>query len=301
MAQKWLFLALSCNFSSLGSATCESRSRPPPLSFLLKLCVIVLHTHRYHPPKFHPILKYQNGSLTFTHFARAAAYLLLAGAAAAAAAKPGRSTLDTKKGYKTKNGSTSSVTLTLTLTLIKTEYWDRGGGVVPMLLYVLGWRKVYSGLQLGVWGWRLRVACMWLCVLYSPPLFLHWQLAFASSRSHYCMNVTVCFVLPSLLLSLQMAFASPRSHYRTNVTVCFAFPTPFMCLQMAFASPRSHYCMIVTVFFVFPSPFTFLQMAFASPRSHYHRNVTVCFVFPSLFLCLQMAFASPRSHSFSTV
>ena len=34
------------------SATCESRSRPPSLSFLLKLCVIVLHTHRYHPPKF---------------------------------------------------------------------------------------------------------------------------------------------------------------------------------------------------------------------------------------------------------
>ena len=30
------------------------------------------------------------------------------------AANPGRSTLDTKKGYKTKTGSTSSVTLTLT-------------------------------------------------------------------------------------------------------------------------------------------------------------------------------------------
>ena len=45
--------------------------------------------------------------------------LLLLGAAAA---KPGRSTLDTKKGYKTKTGSTSSVTL------IKTEYWDRAGG-----------------------------------------------------------------------------------------------------------------------------------------------------------------------------
>ena len=45
-------------------------------------------------------------------------------AAAAAAAKPGRSTLDPKKGYKTKTGSTSSVTLTL----IKTEYWDRAGG-----------------------------------------------------------------------------------------------------------------------------------------------------------------------------
>ena len=32
--------------------------------------------------------------------------------AAAAAAKPSRSTLDTKKGYKTKTGSTSSVTPT---------------------------------------------------------------------------------------------------------------------------------------------------------------------------------------------
>ena len=40
----------------------------------------------------------------------------------AATAKPGRSTLDPKKGYKTKTGSTSSVTL------IKTEYWDRAGG-----------------------------------------------------------------------------------------------------------------------------------------------------------------------------
>ena len=36
------------------------------------------------------------------------------------------STLDTKKGYKTKTGSTSSVTLTLGL--IKTEFWDRAGG-----------------------------------------------------------------------------------------------------------------------------------------------------------------------------
>ena len=102
-------------FLKLRSATCESRSRPPPLSFLLKLCVIVLHTHRYHPPKFHPNLKHHDG-----HFARAAACCLLL--LAAAAAKPGRSTLDTKKGYKTKTGSTSSVTL------IKTEYWDRAGG-----------------------------------------------------------------------------------------------------------------------------------------------------------------------------
>ena len=97
----------------LRSATCESRSRPPPLSFLLKLCVIVLHTHRYHPPYFHLNLKHHDGDLIFPHFARA----LLAAACCClllAAAKPGRSTLDPKKGYKTKTGSTSSVTLTLT-------------------------------------------------------------------------------------------------------------------------------------------------------------------------------------------
>ena len=62
------------------SATCESRSRPPPLSFLLKLCVIVLHTHRYHPPKFHPNLKHHDGHLIFALLARADACLLLAAA-----------------------------------------------------------------------------------------------------------------------------------------------------------------------------------------------------------------------------
>ena len=104
-------------FLKLRSATCESRSRPPPLSFLLKLCVIVLHTHRYHAPKFQPNPKHHDGVLIFPHFARAACLLacccllLLA----AAVAKPGRSTLDTKKGYKTKTGSTSSVTLSLRL------------------------------------------------------------------------------------------------------------------------------------------------------------------------------------------
>ena len=103
-------------FLKLRSATCESRSRPPPLSFLLKLCVIVLHTHRYHAPKFQPNPKHHDGVLIFSHFARAAC-LLAACCLLAAAAKPGRSTLDTKKGYKTKTGSTSSVTLTLALAL----------------------------------------------------------------------------------------------------------------------------------------------------------------------------------------
>ena len=60
------------------SATCESRSRPPPLSFLLKFCVIVLHTHRYHAPKFQPNPKHHDGVLIFSHFARAAACLLAA-------------------------------------------------------------------------------------------------------------------------------------------------------------------------------------------------------------------------------
>ena len=103
-------------FLKLRSATCESRSRPPPLSFLLKLCVIVLHTHRYHAPKFQLNPKHHDRVLIFFHFARAACCLLLA----AAAAKPGRSTLDTKKGYKTKTGSTSSLTLALTRALALT-------------------------------------------------------------------------------------------------------------------------------------------------------------------------------------
>ena len=65
-------------FLKLRSATCESCSRPPPLSFLLKLCVIVLHTHRYHAPKFHPNLKHHDGVLISPHLACAAACLLLA-------------------------------------------------------------------------------------------------------------------------------------------------------------------------------------------------------------------------------
>ena len=63
-------------FLKLRSATCESRSRPPPSNFLLKLCVIVLHTHRYHPPKFHPNPKHHDGVVIFSHFARAACCLL---------------------------------------------------------------------------------------------------------------------------------------------------------------------------------------------------------------------------------
>ena len=55
-------------FLKLRSATCESRCRLPPSSFLLKLCVIVLHTHRYHPPKFYPNMKHHDGVLIFYPF-----------------------------------------------------------------------------------------------------------------------------------------------------------------------------------------------------------------------------------------
>ena len=73
---KMAFFGPKLQFLKLTSAICESRSRPPPLSFLLKLCVIVLHTHRYHPPKFHPNPKQHDGVLIFTDFARAACLLL---------------------------------------------------------------------------------------------------------------------------------------------------------------------------------------------------------------------------------
>ena len=107
-------------FLKLRSSTCDSCSRPPPLIFWLILCRVVPHTHRYQPPNFQPNPKHHDGVLISPHFARAAACLLLAAACCCllllAAPKPGRSTLDTKKGYKTKTGSTSSVTLTLGLT-----------------------------------------------------------------------------------------------------------------------------------------------------------------------------------------
>ena len=62
-------------FLKLRSATCESCSRPPTLCFSLKLCVIVLHSHTYHAPKFQPNPKHQDRVLIFPHFARAACLL----------------------------------------------------------------------------------------------------------------------------------------------------------------------------------------------------------------------------------
>ena len=55
-------------FLKLMSATCEFCSRPPPLDFSLKPCVIVRHTHRYHPPKFHPNLTHHDGNFDFYPF-----------------------------------------------------------------------------------------------------------------------------------------------------------------------------------------------------------------------------------------
>ena len=59
-------------FLKPGSATCDTRSRPPALTFALKLGVIVLHTHRYHPPKLH-----HNRFVIFAHFACACCCCLL--------------------------------------------------------------------------------------------------------------------------------------------------------------------------------------------------------------------------------
>ena len=86
--------------------TCDTRTRPPPLSLWPTLCVVVPHTHRQHPPKFWPNLKHLERAVVFPHFARAC--LLLA---CCLLVKPVKSTLDTKEGNKTKTGSTSSVTL----------------------------------------------------------------------------------------------------------------------------------------------------------------------------------------------
>ena len=83
------------------SATCESRSRPPPLSFLVKLCVIVLRTHSCHPPKFQLNPKHNDGVLIFPHFAPAACLQLLLAACCLLLllllAKLVRSAVDTKQ------------------------------------------------------------------------------------------------------------------------------------------------------------------------------------------------------------
>ena len=74
---KMAVFAPKLQFLKLRSGTCESRCRLPPLSFSLRLCVIILHTHRYHPPKFQANPKHHNGVLNFSPF-RACCCLLLA-------------------------------------------------------------------------------------------------------------------------------------------------------------------------------------------------------------------------------
>ena len=67
-----------------------------------------------------PNPKHHAGAVIFAQFARAC---LLS---ACLLAKPVRSTLDPKEGYKTKTGSTSLVAPALILARI--ECWDRAGG-----------------------------------------------------------------------------------------------------------------------------------------------------------------------------
>ena len=50
------------------SATCEASSQLPLLSVLLKFCVMVLHTHSYHPPNYGPNLHHHDGGLIFCPF-----------------------------------------------------------------------------------------------------------------------------------------------------------------------------------------------------------------------------------------
>ena len=54
-------------FLKVRSATFESSPWPPPLIFLLKLCAILLHTHRYHPQTFELNLKHHDRLLIFIH------------------------------------------------------------------------------------------------------------------------------------------------------------------------------------------------------------------------------------------
>ena len=64
------------HFLKLRSATCKSCCWLPILTVALKLRVIVLHTHRYHAPKFQLNPKQHHGVLIFPHFARASCLLL---------------------------------------------------------------------------------------------------------------------------------------------------------------------------------------------------------------------------------
>ena len=78
LAPKMAAFSPKLQFLKPRSATCETRFWPPPSSSLLRRFMIVLHTYRYHAPKFQPNPKHHYKVLMFTRFARAAACLLAA-------------------------------------------------------------------------------------------------------------------------------------------------------------------------------------------------------------------------------
>ena len=73
---KMAVFAPRLQFLKLRTSICACRSRPPSLSCLSKLFLIVLHTNENHASKFYLNLKNHHGVLTFFHFACAAACCL---------------------------------------------------------------------------------------------------------------------------------------------------------------------------------------------------------------------------------
>ena len=72
------------------------------------LCVVVAHTHRWHPPNFWPNPKHYNGAVISPQLVCACFLACL----------PLACLLDSKEGYRTMISSTSSVTIT------SIEYWE---------------------------------------------------------------------------------------------------------------------------------------------------------------------------------
>ena len=74
---------LQCHFPELRvsmdildtQTACDACSWAPPLSVLLKLRVIVLYTHSYHPPKFRLNPNHHNGVLILAHLTHACCLL----------------------------------------------------------------------------------------------------------------------------------------------------------------------------------------------------------------------------------
>ena len=78
-SQKWGFFGHFGQSLKPRFATRGTHSRPPPLSFLLKLYVTVFHTHCDHPPTCRPNPKHHDKSMIVAYFA--CACLLAVGAA----------------------------------------------------------------------------------------------------------------------------------------------------------------------------------------------------------------------------